>query len=108
MGALLTVSEITKEIKQILEDRLSNISIIGEISGFKAHVSGHWYFSLKDADAIMSVVMFRGRQDGVRFTEVSLGYPQEQEKYPARPRRLTQILPSEPASPAVADVLPGR
>jgi 3',5'-cyclic AMP phosphodiesterase CpdA len=32
-------------------------------------------------------------QDGVRFEEVSLGYPREQEKYPARPRRLTQILP---------------
>jgi predicted phosphodiesterase len=41
-------------------------------------------------------------QDGVRFQEVSLGYPQEQDKYPARPRRLTQILPSPP--PAAADV----
>ena len=37
-------------------------------------------------------------QDGVRFEEVSLGYPQEQDKYPSRPRRLTQILPFEPAS----------
>ena len=44
-------------------------------------------------------------QDGVRFEEVSLGYPQEQEKYPSRPRRLTQILPFEPASTMPADVV---
>ena len=44
-------------------------------------------------------------QDGVRFEEVSLGYPQEQDKYPDRPRRLTQILPSAPASTVAADVV---
>ena len=44
-------------------------------------------------------------QDGVRFEEVSLGYPQEQAKYPSRPRRLTQILPSQPASTVGADVV---
>jgi 3',5'-cyclic AMP phosphodiesterase CpdA len=44
-------------------------------------------------------------QDGVRFEEVSLGYPQEQEKYPNRPRRLTQILPSEPASTVAINVV---
>jgi len=40
-------------------------------------------------------------QDGVRFEEVSLGYPQELDKYPGRPRTLTQILPPEvlPESP---------
>jgi hypothetical protein len=32
-------------------------------------------------------------QDGVRFEEVSLGHPEEQERRPERPRRLTQILP---------------
>ena len=37
-------------------------------------------------------------EDGVRFAEVSLGYPQEQDKYPNRPRRLTQILPAEPVA----------
>ena len=41
----------------------------------------------------------------VRFEEVSLGYPQEQEKYPNRPRRLTQILPSRSASTAATDLV---
>ena len=44
-------------------------------------------------------------QDGVRFEEVSLGYPQEQEKYPNRPRKLTQILPSEHASTVATDLV---
>ena len=43
--------------------------------------------------------------DGVRHEEVSLGYPQEQEKYPSRPCWLTQILPFEPASTVPADVV---
>ena len=38
-------------------------------------------------------------QDGVRFEEVSLGYPQEADAYPGRPRVLTQILPPLPPSP---------
>lgn len=37
-------------------------------------------------------------QDGVRFEEVSIGYPREQDRYPNRPVRLTQILPAGPAS----------
>jgi hypothetical protein len=44
-------------------------------------------------------------QDGVRFEEVSLGYPREQDKYPNRPRKLTQILPAESASTVPADLV---
>ena len=36
-------------------------------------------------------------EDGVRFEEVSLGYPREQDRHPNRPRTLTQILPPAPA-----------
>jgi exodeoxyribonuclease VII large subunit len=68
LSVLLTVSEITKEIKQILEDGFSNVSIIGEISGFKAHVSGHWYFNLKDSNAIISCTMWKGVNNSVFFT----------------------------------------
>ena len=68
MSVLLTVSEITKEIKQILEDGFSNVSIIGEISGFKAHVSGHWYFNLKDSNAVISCTMWKGVNNSVFFT----------------------------------------
>jgi exodeoxyribonuclease VII large subunit len=68
LNTLLTVSEITKEIKQILEDGFANVSIIGELSGFKAHVSGHWYFSLKDSNAIISCTMWKGMNSYVFFT----------------------------------------
>ena len=68
MSSILTVSEITKEIKQILEDGFANISIIGEISGFKAHISGHWYFNLKDSNAVISCTMWWGMNNSVFFT----------------------------------------
>ena len=38
---------------------LKNICITGEISNFKRHVSGHWYFTLKDEEAAINCVMFR-------------------------------------------------
>jgi len=44
-------------------------------------------------------------QDGVRFVEVSLGYPREQDRYPDRPRQPTQILPFPPASTVAAAVV---
>jgi exodeoxyribonuclease VII large subunit len=65
---LLTVSEITKQIRQTLEEEFSRISIIGEISNFKAHVSGHWYFNLKDSDAVISCTMWKGLNSYVFFT----------------------------------------
>jgi exodeoxyribonuclease VII large subunit len=68
LSNVLTVSEITKEIKQILEDGFSSVSIIGEISGFKAHVSGHWYFNLKDSNAVISCTMWKGVNNSVFFT----------------------------------------
>ena len=49
MTTVLSVSEITGLIKQTLEEKFSDVSVIGEISNFKAHVSGHWYFTLKDS-----------------------------------------------------------
>ncbi len=44
-------------------------------------------------------------QDGVRFVEVSLGYPREQDRYPDRPRQPTQILPVAPTSTVPAAVV---
>lgn len=68
MKSVMTVSEITKQIKQVLETGFDNISIIGEISGFKAHVSGHWYFNLKDANAVICCTMWKGVNNYVFFT----------------------------------------
>lgn len=65
---ILTVSELTKEIKQTLETNFDKISVQGEISNFKAHVSGHWYFSLKDKNATISCTMWKGFNNYVFFT----------------------------------------
>jgi exodeoxyribonuclease VII large subunit len=65
---LFTVSEITKQIKLTLEEEFSQISVIGEISNYKAHNSGHWYFNLKDSDAVISCTMWRGFNSYVFFT----------------------------------------
>lgn len=64
----LTVSELTKQIKLTLEENFSELSVIGEISNFKAHVSGHWYFNLKDANAVISCTMWKGLNNYVFFT----------------------------------------
>ncbi len=63
----LTVSEISSLIKQSLEDEFSNVSVVGEISNFKAHYSGHWYFTLKDASAQINCTMWKGLNSYVFF-----------------------------------------
>lgn len=57
---ILSVSDLTNQIKLSIEKNFSRISVIGEISNFKAHVSGHWYFNLKDADAVINCTMWKG------------------------------------------------
>ena len=65
---ILTVSELTKEIRRTLEESFQQVSVVGEISNFKSHVSGHWYFSLKDADAVINCTMWKGFNKYVFFT----------------------------------------
>ena len=62
-----TVSELTAEIKALLEETFPFIWIIGEISNFRIPLSGHFYFTLKDADAQINAVMFRGQQRQLKF-----------------------------------------
>ncbi len=56
---VLTVSQLTQAIKLSLEATFPLVCVQGEISNFKRHSSGHLYFSIKDANAQISVVMFR-------------------------------------------------
>ena len=65
---ILTVSELTKEIRQRLEENFSSVSVIGEISNFKSHISGHWYFNLKDSGAVINCTMWKGFNQNVFFT----------------------------------------
>jgi len=65
---IFTVSELTQSIKFVLESAFDNISVEGEISNFKSHVSGHWYFNLKDENAVINCTMWRGLNNYVFFT----------------------------------------
>lgn len=63
----LTVSELTAQIKNILEGEFPEILVSGEISNFKHHYSGHMYFTLKDDSAEIKTVMFKGFNQYLRF-----------------------------------------
>lgn len=62
-----SVSSITGKIKSALENEFNDVTVIGELSGLKKHNSGHWYFALKDSDAIINCTMWRSMNSLVRF-----------------------------------------
>ena len=62
-----TVSEFSRSIKRTVEDAFGYVRIHGEISGFKKATSGHLYFTLKDENALLSAVCFRGAASGIAF-----------------------------------------
>ena len=65
--AVLTVSELNQIIKGTLERELDSFWVVGEISNFRVPPSGHFYFTLKDANSQISAVMFRGKSKGLGF-----------------------------------------
>ena len=64
---ILTVSQLSSQIRDCLESAFSSVWIKGEVSNFTAHSSGHWYFSLKDENAQIKAVMFRGQNQKMSF-----------------------------------------
>lgn len=64
---ILTVSEITQQIKEHLEGKFSEVWVTGEVSNFRVPPSGHQYFVLKDDKAQMRGVMFRGMNSKLKF-----------------------------------------
>lgn len=56
---VLTVSELTRSIRGLLETRFGAVWVQGEISNYKLHPSGHQYFTLKDQRAQIACVIFR-------------------------------------------------
>ncbi len=75
---VLTVSELNRMAKNVLEQSFPLFWVSGEVSNFTRAASGHWYFSLKDAGAQVRCVMFKGRNSYVDFT------PREGDKIEAR------------------------
>jgi len=62
-----TVTQLTSELKTLVESTFPDVSVTGEIVGYKRHSSGHLYFTLKDAGARLGAVVFRGQ---VRFLSI--------------------------------------
>ncbi len=66
---IFSVCEISGIIKEMLEGVLANVRIEGEISNLKTAASGHIYFDLKDEEALISAVLFRGNARGIKLKE---------------------------------------
>lgn len=64
MTGILSVRQVTDRIKLLLEKQFPYVWVRGEVTNLTRPGSGHVYFSLKDGDAVLSCVWFRGRQRG--------------------------------------------
>ena len=62
-----TVTEITRQIKSLLEAKLSTVWVQGEISNYLLHSSGHRYFTLKDENAQIKCTLWKFRGERLRF-----------------------------------------
>ena len=63
----VSVSELTSQIRGALEGRFAGVWVEGEISNFRAHNSGHWYFTLKDEFAQLRSACYRSSNQRIRF-----------------------------------------
>ena len=63
---VLTVSELTTQVKRLIEQHVGTVWVTGEITNFRAQSSGHCYFTLKDANTQLSCVLFRSATVGER------------------------------------------
>ncbi len=75
---ILSVYELTRRIKSVLESDFKAVTVTGEISNLKRHSSGHIYFTIKDEKASISATIWRSRAAYLTFT------PQEGMKVIAR------------------------
>jgi exodeoxyribonuclease VII large subunit len=64
---VLTVSELTDQLRRAVEERFPAVWVEGEISNFRLYGSGHAYFTLKDEGAQLRAVLFRNRTRRLRF-----------------------------------------
>ena len=73
VAKVLSVAELTRSIRGLLETRFGAVWVAGEISNYKKHPSGHQYFTLKDQRAAISCVVFRNTLPP--FPNMAIGRP---------------------------------
>ncbi len=64
---IYTVSSLTREIRTHLETHFPLVWVSGEVSNLRRPVSGHYYFTLKDAEAQLRAVLFKGNHQHLRY-----------------------------------------
>jgi exodeoxyribonuclease VII large subunit len=64
---VLTVTEVTEQIKDTLESEFFALHVQGEVSNYKRHQSGHWYFTLKDSHSQLRAVFYKQWNRLMRF-----------------------------------------
>jgi len=65
--SIYSVNELTQQIKLLLEDSFPVLWVEGEISNYKQHYSGHFYFTLKDEESQIACVMWKSRAQSLHF-----------------------------------------
>jgi len=64
---VFTVSEITRDVRLLLEENFGTVWVEGEVSNFIRHTSGHMYFSIRDKESLLSCVLFRSAGERIKF-----------------------------------------
>ncbi len=64
---VLSITELTRRLKQLVEGQFPLVWAVGEISNFRPAASGHWYLTLKDQGAQIRCAMFRGQNRFLKF-----------------------------------------
>ncbi len=64
---ILSVTALTQSVKEILENRFSQVQVRGEVTNVRKQASGHIYFTLKDKNSQISAVLFRGHAQNISY-----------------------------------------
>ena len=68
----ISVSQLNRQVKTLLDSHFDALWVEGEISNFVAPASGHWYFSLKDSKSQVRCAMFSRSNQRARFTPATV------------------------------------
>jgi len=62
-----SISQLAEQVKTLLDECFVDVWVVGEITEYKKHVSGHHYFTLRDANSLLSCAFFRGSNMRLKF-----------------------------------------
>lgn len=71
MSTPISVSALAELLKSHVGEFFGNVTVVGEVSNFTAHRSGHWYFAIKDQQSVINCVMFRGNNARCRVQPIT-------------------------------------